>query len=450
MAGPPLPPGPRTWGVLSNAISAARFAPGYLQRVAARYGDIACIKAGPVRVYLLSSPELAQDLLETNEARFEKGRAEQRVTRRLLGEGVLASEGEFHRRQHALIEPLLHGAALERFAPIVVERAVRMQEAWQDGQVVDLWDRLIRTMTEIMVEALFGVSVDAPAGAELLQLLNGAVDAVERLPFAALRIGERLPFPRNRRFEEVRARLDAVLLGLVAERRGDRRQRGDLLSSLARARHPDGEPMPDRLVRDEALTLFRAAKTTGTALSWTWHLLSRHPDPEARLLDEIDTVVGDELPSASDLARLTYCRRVLDEALRLFPPAWISGRRPVAEHEIGGYVIPVGSTVATSPWVIHRDARVHPAPERFDPDRFSPERRAGWHPFAYFPFGGGSRTCLGDEFAPLEALMLLATVGRRWRLRPVPGHEVRPAAKAILRPRGGLPVVLQRRAQPVR
>jgi cytochrome P450 len=431
--------------LISGAAAAARFLPGYFQSVAARFGDVACISAGPARVFVLSSPEYAQDLLVDNTHRFEKARGERRFTKRLIGNGVLASEGEFHRKQHELIAPLLHGAAIGPHARAVCERGALMSEGWSDGQAVDVFDLLAETTMNTMIEVLFGRSVDRPDGRELREALIEAVDALEALPLPTVGWAERLPLPGNRRFERARARLDPMLLDMVAERRVGRVGQDDILATLVRARSADGEVMDDWQARDEAMTIFRGHKTTGTALSWTWYLLSRHPEVENRVLTEIDSVIGDRLPTAEDLERLTYCRMVVAECMRLFPPAWVLARRAVAEHEVGGYAVPVGSTVITSPYVIHRDPRIHPDPRRFDPDRFAPERRAEWHPYAYFPFGGGPKMCLGDEFAPFEAILLMATVGRHWRLRLAPGARVEPAPKATLKPRFGMKMVIERR-----
>jgi cytochrome P450 len=442
----PLPPGPRGVGLISGGIAAARFLPGFYQKVADRYGDVACIKAGPVKVFLLSSPELAQDLLVGHDDRFEKGRGERRFTHRLLGDGVLGSEGAFHQRQHDLLVPLVHGGAIHPYAPTVVEHGVRMQAGWKEDDVVDVFDLLAETTMSVMVEVLFGTSVDGPLGRELRGALVEAVDALEHLPLPILPGVGRLPLPGNRRFERARGRLDELLLEMVAGRRLGRAGNGDLLTTLVRARHPDGTAMSDEQVRDEALTIFRGHKTTGTALSWAWYLMSQHPEVEARVLDEIDSVLGDRLPTAEDLDGLVLCRRVVAEAMRLFPPAWMMARRAIAEHEVGGYVMPVGATAITSPYVIHRDPRVHQDPRRFDPDRFAPERRKDWHPFAYFPFGGGPKKCLGDDFAPFEAILLMALVGRRWRLQLQPGHRVAPAPKATLKFRHGLRMVVEGRA----
>jgi cytochrome P450 len=445
MAQPKLPPGPRAWNLPAAMVDAKRFLPGLFQHLAGRYGDVACLRVGPVKVILASSPAAAHEVLVEHEGWFEKGRGERRFTRRLLGNGVLGSEGPFHDHQHDLLVPVTHGAAIDPYARVVVDRGTRMVEAWRPGQIVDVFDLLTATTMDAMVETLCGAAVESAEGGEFRAALDQAVAALERLPLPILSWAERLPLPSNRRFAWARDRLDGILLAKIAQRREHSDDHADLLAALVRARREDGTQMDDREVRDEALSIFRGHKTTGTALCWSWYLLSQDPDAEARVLQEIDAVVGDRAPVAEDVARLTFCRRVVDEALRLYPSAWMMARRSLQEQELEGYRIPAGATVITSPYVIQRDARFHPDPDRFDPDRFAPERRAGWHPFAYFPFGGGHKRCLGDEFAPFEALLLMAVVGRRWRLRVAPGHRVEPAPKATLKMKHGLKVVLEAR-----
>jgi cytochrome P450 len=321
-----------------------------------------------------------------------------------------------------------------------------MQDGWGDGQVVDVFDLLAEATMAAMIEILFGTSVDRVEGRALRDALTGAVEALESLPLPVVKGADRIPLPANRRFDKARARLDSLLMPMVAERRARPTSDGDLLTSMVHARNANGDAMSDRQVRDEALSIFRGHKGTGTALSWIWYLLSRHPAAERRMLEEIDSTIGNGLPTVEDLARLQFCRMVMAESMRLFPPVWLIARRAVTEHHVGGYRIPVGSAVITSPYVIHRDPHVHPEPLRFDPDRFAPERHSGWHPFAYFPFGGGPKRCVGDDFATFETLLLLATVGRGWRLNLAPDRRVEPAPKATLKPRDGLHMILERRA----
>ncbi len=433
-----FPPGPRGGELLDAGLSAARYLPGFFQELAERYGDVAGVRVGPLRMILLSSPALADDVLSRSAKLFEKARTEQRFTRRLLGNGVLGSEGSFHDRRHRLLLPLVHGVALEPYLQVAATWGERMQEGWRDGEVVNASAAVAEATLSIMVEVLFGLDAATPAGRELRDALAGAVEALERLPAPVGEWVDRLPLASRRRFAEARVRLDELVLPMVRARRGVEPR--DLLGAIANAQEAHRWLLDDRAVRDEALSIFRGHMTSGTALAWTWYLLSRHPEVEARAFDEIDS-----LPDASQASKLAYCRSVVDEALRLFPPAWMLGRRALADHPFGEFVAPAGTTVITSPYVIHRDSRWHPEPRRFDPERFTPERRMGWVPFTYFPFGGGPKQCLGDEFAPAEVVLLLAIVGRRWRLRAALGATVRPAVQATLKPSGGLRVQLERR-----
>jgi cytochrome P450 len=260
------------------------------------------------------------------------------------------------------------------------------------------------------------------------------------LPFSELL--EKLPLPPRRRFERARARLDAVIYRIVEERRREGRDRGDLLSTLLHAVDEEGDRtgMTDEQLRDELMTIFLAGhETTANALAWTWYLLSQHPDVEARLHGELEEVLKGRAPTAEDFPRLRYAEMVVAESMRLYPPAWAVGRLALEDHEAGGYLIPRGSLVLVSQYVMHRDPRFWPEPERFDPGRFTPEARSARPQFSYFPFGGGPRRCVGEGFAWMEAVLILATLARRWRLRLAPGADVRTEPRITLRPgKGGM------------
>src|SRR5262245_56680249 len=271
MPRPPLPPGPRGFGLLAAIPSAIRFPPRFLQRVAERYGDLACIKAGPIKVYLVSSPGLAEDLFEDHEKRFEKVRGEQRFTRRLLDHGVLASAGTFHRRQHHLLMPPLHGHALDPYAAVVVDRATAWQRDWTDGGRIDAFEQAGHVCVDIMVEMLFGVSVSDAEGQEVRRALTDAIAAMERLRLPGLSWTDNLALPSNRRFEAARRRLDEMVFEMIRARREGTEGGEDVLTALVHLTDEQGKAMEDHQIRDEILTLFRASRTTATALAWTWH-----------------------------------------------------------------------------------------------------------------------------------------------------------------------------------
>ena len=266
------------------------------------------------------------------------------------------------------------------------------------------------------------------------------------LPFSE--ILDKLPLPSTRRFEKARERLDGIIYGLIEERRANGEDRGDLLSMLLMSQDEegDGKGMTDLQVRDEAMTLFLAGhETTANALTWTWYLLSQHPEAEKGLHEELDAVLGNRLPTVEDLDRLSYTRMVLAESMRLYPPVWAVARRAINDYEVDGFVAPAGSFVFMSQYVTHRDERFHPDPLRFDPERWTPERQASRLQFSYFPFGGGPRRCIGESFAWMEGILVLATLARKWKARLVPGHRVELKPLITLRPKHGMRMTLERR-----
>jgi cytochrome P450 len=326
----------------------------------------------------------------------------------------------------------------------MVECATGLQARWRDGDIRDMHDEMTRLTLAVVGRVLFAADLEGEAS-EVGSALTDAMESLQRfmLPFyGAL---ERLPLPGPRRVRASRRRLDLTIYRLLAERRANPGG-ADLLSLLLEARDEQGEPMPDEQVRDEAMTIFLAGhETTAVTLTWTWMLLARHPEVEKRLHNEVDAVVGTRLPTVDDLPKLTYADTVLQEALRLYPPAWLIGRRALVDVELGGYLVPAGSIVILSPWVTHRDARFFHEPLRYDPDRWTGQAEAGRPRFSYFPFGGGIRRCIGESFALMEAKLLLASIARHWRLRLDPAQRVDVLPRITLRPRYGMRMRLEAR-----
>ena len=300
---------------------------------------------------------------------------------------------------------------------------------------------MTRLTLAIVGPTLFDADVEAEAdeiGAALTTAL-GLFGRSVALPY--FEILDRLPLPSNRRFVRAKARIDATIARLIAERRGAPAGRSDLLSLLLAARDTegDGRGVTDAQVRDEAITIFLAGhETTANALAWTWYLLAKNPDAEAKLHAELDAVLDDRPPAVADLPRLRYAEMVLAESMRLYPPAWIVGRRALEPYAIGGYAVPKRSIVVACQWVTHRDPRYFPDPERFDPERWTPEAKEARPKFSYFPFGGGPRVCIGEGFAWMEGVLVLAAIARRWRLRLAEDRLVVPAPSITLRPKGGI------------
>ena len=418
----------------------------FLTRVAREHGDVARFRMGPVELHLLNRPEWIRDVLVTRAASFHKGRGLERA-KRLLGEGLLTSEDPVHLRQRRMMQPAFHAQRIAGYAGAMAALADRSTERWSAGQVRDVALEMTRLTLAIVGRTLFDADVESEAdeiGAALTTAL-GLFGRTFTLPYFELL--DRLPLPMNRRFDRAKARIDATIARLIAERR--RAPGGaDLLSLLVSASDTEGDGggMTDAQVRDEAITIFLAGhETTANALAWTWYLLARNPDAEARLHAEVDAVLGGRSPTAADLPRLPWTEMVLAESMRLFPPAWIIGRRAIEPQEIGGFDVPRGSIVVVSQWVTHRDPRWFPDPERFDPERFRASAKEARPRFAYFPFGGGPRVCIGEGFAWMEGILVLAAIARRWRLRLAPDQDIVPAPSITLRPRDGIRMVLERR-----
>jgi cytochrome P450 len=322
----------------------------------------------------------------------------------------------------------------------MTDYAARLRDGWQEGAIIDVWQEMMRVTLAIAGKTLFDADVESEAP-ELREALTDLMRLFNRvtLPFAGLL--EKLPLPSNYRFLKARARLDSTIYRIINERRASGEDRGDLLSMLLNAQDDegDGSRMSDTQVRDEAMTLFIAGhETTANALTWTWRLLSQNPDAEAMLHREIGEVLGGELPGVEHLARLRYTEMVFAEAMRLYPPAWTIGRRAINDYEVGGYSVPAGSIVLMSQYVTHHDPRFFPDPFKFVPERWTPEAQAMRPKFSYFPFGGGPRVCIGESFAWMEGVLLIAAIAQRWRLRLSPDHPVEIEPLVTLRPKHGM------------
>ena len=406
---------------------------GFLSRAAAEHGDIVHVKVGGLHVYLLNHPDDIEQVLVTHQARFVKGRALSGA-RRLFGNGLLTSDGALHSRQRKVIQPAFHRPRLTGYAEAVIQLTAAQSDGWRDGDAIDAHAEMSRLTLAIAARTLLGVDGDRLAAADPA-LFDDALDPLDvpSLPYAGLadvfRAGQLW------RFRRARAQLHGMLNDVVATRR---RAGGgnDLLSMLLAAR-ADG--MSDAQLRDELTTLLLAGHdTTANALAWTWLLLANHPDAEKRLHDEVDRVIGGRAPVPDDLPALEFTRQVFAEAMRLYPPAWLLGRVAVERYETRGYVIAPGSLVVLSPWVVHRDGRYYSDAARFIADRWTPEQECQRPRFAYFPFGGGSRGCMGEAFAWMEGILILATIAQRWRVRCVDREMPEPYPGLTLKPRSAV------------
>ncbi|MGH9943968.1 MAG: cytochrome P450 [Pyrinomonadaceae bacterium] len=421
----------------------------FLTRLARDYGDVAQFYIGPQQVFTLNHPNLVRDALVTHQDAFMKGRALQRA-KRLLGEGLLTSEGEHHRRQRRLAQPAFQRKRVESYGAVMVDYAERCAARWQPGAEVDIAHEMMRLTLAIVGKTLFDTDVESEAD-EVGEALTDIMELFQMLLLPYSEYLEKLPLPQMHRFRRARARLDAVIYRIIEERRRGGGDRGDLLSMLllAQDEEGDGRGMSDEQLRDEVMTIFLAGhETTANALAWTWYLLAQNPEVEAKLHAELDAVLeggGRRPPAVEDLPRLRYTEMVLSESMRLYPPAWTVGRLALKDFRAGEYLVPPGSLVLISQFVVHRDARFYPDPLRFDPERWTPEAKESRPPYAYFPFGGGPRRCVGEGFAWMEGVLLVASIARRWRMRLVPIHPVIPHPRITLRPKHGIRVRLESR-----
>ncbi len=398
-----------------------------------------------VRFTLLHDPAQIKRVLVDDDANFEKPRA-LKVMKVILGDGLLTSEGDHHKRQRRLMQPAFHRDAILRYAPTMVDCAARAEERWRDGDRLDMAQELMRITLAIAGHTLFGVDVTTDAdqiGAALTTLMEGFPDLLS--PFSPLL--RLLPTRKNREMKRALALLDDTIYRFIERRRAGGDLGDDLLGRLLAA-EDEGKPgMTSQQVRDEALTLFLAGhETTAVALAWTLDQLARHPAALAALHAELDAVLAGRLPTADDLPRLVYTRRAMQEAMRLYPPAYSFGRRVIHDYTIGPYTIPGGrSMLFISPYLLHRDARWFPDPLAYRPERWTPEFEASLPRFAYAPFGGGPRVCIGAGFAWMEGTLALATLLRRFAVELAPGADVRMVPRVTLRP-SELPMILRRRA----
>jgi cytochrome P450 len=437
----PGPPG--IYGV-RNLVRFARHQLVVMRDLADRYGDVVEMKVLGKPFFFVSHPDDVEAVL------IKHARSMQRdqfvgVLARALGQGLLTSEGELWKRQRKLMAQAFVPKRIRSYGDAMVRVTDAAIAPWRDGQTINLHQEISRVTMEVVADVLFGSGV----GPEGVHTVREAMEVVNEFfansPEAIAKLPGWVPTPRNVAMNRAVKQIDEIIFRIIAKRRAGE-PRDDLLGTLLAAQDDDGAKMTDAQLRDEAVTLFLAGhETTALALAHCLYLLSKSPDVERRLYAEIAAALGGRLPNADDVRALPFTERVLKETMRLYPPAWTASREASEEVEVGGYVIPKGAQVLTSQWIVHRDPRWFPNPEGFDPDRWTPERSKDLPRFAYFPFGGGPRICIGNQFALMEASLLLATITQRFWLRTASGHRVVPEPSITLRFKHGLRMRLTRR-----
>ena len=454
-----LPPGPRGWPVFGNVpFPGADWLAGF-ERAAHQFGDVVYFQFLHVPMIMLVHPDAIESVLLTDPANFLKSR-DYRALAKVLGNGLLTSEGEEWRAQRKMLQPAFRRENILGYAPVMSDCAARMMDSWRDGETRDLHQEMMALTVEIVAKALFGADISASTE-RVGAALETAMQQFTRIAGWAFLLPDNFPVPGTRRMRRARLQLDEIIYGIIRERRSSSHNFGagnfpasragnsrDLLGALLEIRDEQGHPLTDVQLRDQLMTLFLAGhETTAIALSWTWYLLATNPDAERKLHAELDEVLRGRAPSAGDLPRLPYTEMVVKESMRLYPPAWGIGRQARNEFHVGGYTLPARTNIFMLQWVTQRDARFFPEPDKFVPERWreDPVRTGSIPRFAYFPFGGGPRVCIGAGFAMMEATLLLASIAQRFRFELLPDHPIKLFPSVTLRPKHGIRAVLHRR-----
>ncbi len=433
-------PGPQGYPLLGIVPKIGRDVLGFFVSMQAEYGDVVRLDFGARTMYLVTHPDDIKYILQDNNRNYAKGYEQ---VKPVLGDGLVSSEGDFWRRQRRLIQPNFHRRRIAEFSTIMVESAAEMLESWKpyakQGETLDIAHEITSVTQQIIAKTMFSTDVGEQVDT-LCQAFDVTLEYMNMRMFNPLPLLDRLPTPANLRFRRSLAVLDEIMYGLIEARRTMSHPPEDLLTMLIEARDEEtGEGMSDRQIRDEVVTIFFAGhETTASTLSWSWYLLAQHPEIARAVTAEAIDVLGGRNPTIEDYPNLIYSRRVIDESLRIYPPAWMFARQTIQPDEVGGYHIPAGAMIMLSPYITHRHPDFWEDPERFNPDRFITERIAGQHRLAYFPFGGGPRLCIGKDFALVEATLILAQMAAAYEFQLVPGRKVVPQPIATLRPRPGV------------
>ena len=423
------------------------------QYMAKHLGPVAHYRLFGIHVVFVNEPEYVREILINQGSSFVRERTVRRL-KVLLGEGLLTSDDPTHKRSRRIAAPAFHRGRIAAYADTMVASAAAMRKTWHDGEETDIVQAMMQLSLEIVARTLFATEVDADVRAinDQTNVIMGIYNYL--VAFPNLEAVLHWPIPGVMRFRKARGKLDRVVNRIIADRKADGTEklsaRTDLLSLLLLARDEDGSALSDEALRDEVLTIFLAGyETTANALSWTWYLLSINPDAFDRMAAEIDHVLAGRLPTLEDYPQLKYTRMVIAESMRLYPPVWAMGRMSTVPIELGPYRLPTGTHWFFSQYVLQRDKRFFPDPLRFEPLRHTEEESSKRDKFAYFPFGGGGRQCIGEGFAWMESVLVLATLAQRWRMELLPGQKVDVEEKITLRPRYPIRVRLIARAVPL-
>ena len=443
----PKLPGPKGIPLLGVSLNLLRNPLQLLRSLARDYGDIVRFPViGDSRI-LLNHPDYVQQVLIFQQNKFHKSTLSKRATQRLLGQGLLVSEGEFWRRQRRLAQPAFHRNRINEYSSTMIECAETQSRNWRTGETRNIAEEMMALTLEAAVRTLFGTTLPGEAqqvGRAMTYLMRYSLGRARK----PINIPDQWPTPRNRRATREYDFLDSLVYRIISDRRNQPQSnhRNDLLSMLMSAMDEDGSQMTPRQLRDETMTLFLAGhETTALTLSWTWYLLSQNPSAEQHLHDELSTVLAGRPPDVADLLRLPYLHAVVNEVLRLYPPAYLLARTAIGSFSIGGYDFPPGETVLLSQWVMHRDGRYYDEPDAFRPERWLDGLEQRLSAGAYFPFGDGPRRCVGQGFAMLETSLVIGLIAQHFQFRLAPGRDVIPEPLVTLRPKHGIWMTIEAR-----
>ncbi len=440
--------GPKGLPISGNVLEFRKDPLQFLTRITEEYGDLVHIRFGPQRhAYLINDPEQIKEILVTKQAHFKKAKGLQ-VAKATVGEGILTSEGQHHLRQRRLMQPAFRRERVASYGDVMVKHTASMMESWKDGEIRNISKDMMELTLAIITETMFGADVTADVS-KIGDAIDVGLHYVSRKATSFIDLPLEVPTKRNREFMQSREVLDNVIYSIIEQRRQKPDQESkDLLSMLLAARdEEDGTGMTDEQVRDEVMTIFIAGhETTANTISWIWYLLAQHPEVEQKLWAELDRVLAGRKPTVEDIPQLPFTNLIITEAMRLYPAAWMMNREVVDEVEIGGHTYKPGDTLMMSQYVMHRNPKYYEQPDRFDPERFSGDLLKQNPQFAYFPFGGGPRICIGNNFALMELALIMATVCQAFQFRLTDEQPVvEPEPLVTLRPKHGMKMQVRKR-----
>ncbi|MBA3874222.1 MAG: cytochrome P450 [Anaerolineae bacterium] len=441
-----LPPGPKGLPFLGSLRQLQQDRIGFLTQNQRAYGDIVHYKLGPRHVYQLNNHEHVQYVLVKHADQFQKTPTLKNASKDSIGQGLLTSDGDLHKRQRRLVQPAFHHNRIATYADTMVNYTSDMLNDWENGKQIGMLNEMMHLTMRIVGKTLFDTDVTEAADS-IGAAISVGIEAMSDRISHPLQLKEKFPTAIRRKRRAALNTIDETIVGFIEERQASGEDKGDLLSMLLMAvDEQDGGTMTTKQVKDEAMTLFAAGhETTANALAWTFYLLGQHPEIEQKLAAEIKTMIGTRRPTLADLPKMPFLEMVVKESMRLYPPAWTVSREAQSDFELGGYTIPKGSIVMMSMYVLHHDERYWEQPEAFLPERFAAANEENIPKYAYFPFGGGSRVCIGNQFAMMEAELVFATILQRYHLSLLSGQNIKLNPLVTLRPEPDIQMRIERR-----